>query len=411
MKPSKVKTKKSRNNPLPETIQRIKGYPDKLIFYRVPCSQYWWARVYLYGRYHFKSLKTDNETLARKRCIEFFNEKLAGTVGKGSIDKRKFASVGNECLDLNETEGTKRRNYDDRNRFKKELVPFFGNLDIGEVSNAKIMEFLKTLKNRGLKPPTIKHYILVLRKILRYAADNQIIDALPNFPRLQGSKSVTKRDFFELDEYKHLCTVADELAKEGALVRGIPITEELKLLMQFMVNSFLRPSDLRVLKHEHIKVMENKNAKSASEKKFLLLSHPKTKTTDQEVVTMPAAFPVYQTLLKLQKKRDRKDGKTGKYGQASDYVFFPEYPNRTTMMGILSRQFRKLIESAEITQEGEQHTLYSLRHTAIMYRLRMGNVDTITLARNCRTSVAMIDRFYASRLTALMNLDKLHSFV
>lgn len=410
MKTSKIKTKKNRNNPLAETIQRIKGYPEKLIFYRVPCSQYWWARVYMYGRYHFKSLKTDNEALARKRCIEFFNQKLAGTVGKGSIDKRKFASVGNEFLDLSETEGTQRRNYDDRNRFKKELVPFFGNLDIGEIGNAKIMEFLKGLKNRGLKSPTIKHYVLVLRKILRYAADNQIIDVLPNFPRLQGSKSVTKRDFFELDEYKRLCSVSDELAKGKTLVRGIPITAELKLLIQFMVNSFLRPSDLRVLKHEHIRVMENKNAKSAGEKKFLLLSHPKTKTTDQEVVTMPAAVAIYENLLKLQKKRDRKDGKKGKYGQSGDYVFFPEYLNRTTMMGVLSRQFRKVVETAGVTQDGEQHTLYSLRHTAIMYRLRMGNVDTITLARNCRTSVAMIDRFYASRLTALMNLDKLHSF-
>ena len=90
MKTSKLKTKKNRNNPVPETIQRIKGYPEKLIFYRVPCSQYWWARVYMYGRYHFKSLKTDNETLARKRCIEFFNEKLAGTVGKG-LDFTRFA--------------------------------------------------------------------------------------------------------------------------------------------------------------------------------------------------------------------------------------------------------------------------------------------------------------------------------
>lgn len=366
----------------------------------------------MYGKYHFRSLKTDNETLARKRCIEFFNEKLAGAGGsRGPINARKFASVGNECLDLNETEGSDRRNYDDRNRFKKELVPFFGNLDIAEVTNAKIMEFLKKLKNRGLKPPTIKHYLLVLRKIMRYAADNRIIDYMPNFPRLQGSKSLTKRDFLELDEYKRLCSVADELAKGHTLVRGIPITAELKLLVQFMVNSFLRPSDLRVLKHEHVKVMENKNAKSAGEKKFLLLSHPKTKTTDQEVVTMPAAVAIYEKLLKLQRHVDRKDVKKGNYGQPGDFVFFPQYLNRTTMMGVLSRQFRKVVETAGITQDGEQHTLYSLRHTAIMYRLRMGNVDTITLAKNCRTSVAMIDRFYASRLTPLMNLDKLHSFV
>ncbi|WP_396190145.1 tyrosine-type recombinase/integrase [Flavobacterium sp.] len=193
-------------------------------------------------------------------------------------------------------------------------------------------------------------------------------------------------------------------------VRGIPITEELKLLMQFMLNTFIRPSDLRVIKHENIQIKTNPKAKRVSDKQFLYLTHEKTKTTDTEVVSMPAAVPVYEALLNLHKARTRKEDPTKHYGLKSDYVFFPEYENRTTMMAVVGRQFRKAVETAEITNEGEIHTLYSLRHSAIMYRLIKGDVDTLTLARNARTSQEMIDRFYASRLTALMNLDKLHSF-
>lgn len=400
-----------RNNPIKSTISHVKNYPKSLIYYKVPCSRFFWARVYMYGRYHFKSLKTEDKWTAKEKTIDFYHHTLGhGGVGKGSLASRKFASVGHAVMQLQETSGTKRRHYDDLNLFTRDLIPFFGEIDVGNINNAKINEFIKTLQKRGLAPSTVKRYLVALRKILKYAAENNLINSIPTFPKISGSGNVTKRDYFEIEEYKHLCQIADDLAVSGLKVRGVPITEELKLLMQFMVNTFIRPSDLRVLKHENVQIKTNPNAKRASEKRFLYLTHDKTKTNDTEVVSMPAAVPVYEALIKIQKNKKRKDGKNGCYGEKSDYLFFPEYLNRTTMMAIVGRQFRKVVETAEITNEGEIHTLYSLRHSAIMYRLIKGDVDTLTLARNARTSQEMIDRFYASRLTALMNLDKLHSF-
>ena len=59
---------------------------------------------------------------------------------------------------------------------------------------------------------------------------------------------------------------------------------------------------------------------------------------------------------------------------------------------------------------GEERTIYSLRHTAIMYRLIFGDgINTLMLARNARTSVEMIDRFYAKPLTGEMNVGMLQS--
>ena len=59
---------------------------------------------------------------------------------------------------------------------------------------------------------------------------------------------------------------------------------------------------------------------------------------------------------------------------------------------------------------GQLRTLYSLRHTAITFRLLYGNgIDLLTLARNARTSVEMIERFYSSNLTAEMNIEMLQS--
>jgi hypothetical protein len=57
---------------------------------------------------------------------------------------------------------------------------------------------------------------------------------------------------------------------------------------------------------------------------------------------------------------------------------------------------------------GEFRRLYSLRHSSIMYRLLYGDaINTLVLARNARTSVEMIDRFYARPLSGEMNIGML----
>lgn len=58
---------------------------------------------------------------------------------------------------------------------------------------------------------------------------------------------------------------------------------------------------------------------------------------------------------------------------------------------------------------GAMCSLYSLRHTAMTFRLiSVGNIDLLTLARNARTSVEMIEKFYASTLSAEINIALLH---
>jgi hypothetical protein len=64
----------------------------------------------------------------------------------------------------------------------------------------------------------------------------------------------------------------------------------------------------------------------------------------------------------------------------------------------------------KLSTAGETRTLYSLRLGSIMFRLMFGRtVDTLTLARNARTSPEMIDRFYAAPLQGEMNMGELQS--
>ncbi len=100
------------------------------------------------------------------------------------------------------------------------------------------------------------------------------------------------------------------------------------------------------------------------------------------------------------------------YLDPDDYVFFPTYKNRTTMMGTWGRLFRRVIEESKLeTKTGKNLQLYSLRHTAIMFRLMFGNVDTLILAKNARTSQGVIEQFYGSHLTTDQGRKQLHSFI
>jgi integrase len=54
-------------------------------------------------------------------------------------------------------------------------------------------------------------------------------------------------------------------------------------------------------------------------------------------------------------------------------------------------------EGVKKDREGQPRTAYSLRHTYICLRLMVG-ADIYQIAKNCRTSVEMIEKYYASHL-------------
>ena len=85
--------------------------------------------------------------------------------------------------------------------------------------------------------------------------------------------------------------------------------------------------------------------------------------------------------------------------------------NRTTAMSKLGKLFAMIFKQSKLEETtGKNLTLYSLRHSAIMYRLEKGDVDSLTLAKNARTSQAVIEKFYAAHLTTEQARVRLHSF-
>ena len=275
---------------------------------------------------------------------------------------------------------------------------------------------------------TVTAYMGLTRKVLAYAARRRLLIAVPELPTVR-SKDVA-RGWFNPIEYSALWRMASKLAghkiqvrkyynelgerctqyveeestepKLGELMRNVDMTMDLRRLIVFMTNSYIRPTDIKFMQHKHVDLIEGRNT-------FLRLRLPPTKGHSDPITTMPKAVDTYLSLVKYHLKH-------GLIGEehAEDYVFLPQYKNnRGYALKQLQRQWEVLMHKTGLatSPSGEERTLYSLRHTCIMYRLLYGGgIDTLTLARNARTSRDMIDRFYAKPLNGEMNIELLQSY-
>jgi integrase len=379
----------SRTTPIPSSIQTITGYPKKLVVYLTPSSKYYWVRVFFQGKYFTKSTKSTNLVESKKFGIKFYEQVLMNSViSKTSDSNKSFTVVGRNYLDSIKpiTIPTVYRN--DESRFKNELSPFFNEQDISTITNSQISQLLKKLTEKDRSLSTLKHYMVVLRKILKYGISNDLLDKLPVFPKLSSKTRTTqKRDYLTDEEYESIIRMSELCSHEKLVVRGVEITLEMKYLIQFMINSFIRPSDLRVIKHKHITI------KKEGKDEWIVLNHPATKTNANEVQCMTASVGIYNKLRELRLKNQKTIS-------PDEYLFYPQYKNRDTMMSVVGRLFRKIIEKTNLEKNTDKNiTLYSLRHTSIMMRLVKGNVNTLHLSRNARTSQQMIDQFYSQHLT------------
>lgn len=288
---------------------------------------------------------------------------------------------------------------DYRQRLNAYCAPFFGRTAVNSINHRKLKEFQAwLLEDRELSSSTVLTIMSFVSMVLRLAADEDIISHVPRIPRPRQKDS--PRASFTWEEYQRLLAGIKRLeaANPPVMVRAWPITPELREFAAFMVNSFLRPGDAMALRHKDVEVKV-----SPQGNRYLKLTPPSSKTTLSPVVTMPKAVTIYESL----KERAAKQKLAG----PDDYIFLPKRKRRAFAMEIMRRQFVYALEQEGLAQTnlGEPRTLYSLRHSAIMFRLLHGHVDLLTLARASRTSVEMIDRFYAKPLHAEMNVDLIHS--
>jgi integrase len=214
---------------------------------------------------------------------------------------------------------------------------------------------------------------------------------LPEFPKI---RITTKpRGAFTPSEYWKIIRTSRKLTGKspsdigGSLRKNyrlrtadFAMPKDIAWVIGFMVHSFIRPSDLKTLKHRHVEVVRNSNT-------YLRLTLPETKKHGKPIVTLQPAVRIYEQIVK------QRGGKG--LAKPDDYVFFNWVLQRTGL---------------KQGPHGQDRSLYSLRHSAITFRLLYGQgIDLLTLARNARTSVEVINNHYASTVSGEQNIALLQS--
>lgn len=406
-----------RTVPIPASLTPVPGYPSKLVIFQTSASQYWQVRCFLKGRTYRQSLRTTNRAVALRAAREFFHAKTAELYGQRLVERPETGNLFKDLVvpmlaveraRVERGEFTAESLRILQNRLHKTIIPFFGDMPVRAVGYARLSEFVAHMSRQGLTSTTIQQHLVAARKVLKHANTLGVIPSVPSMPSVKVTSK--PRGSFSVAEYRQLVQTArqqigsriaiqsTERSRHGAarIERYAVISLDLHWLICFMVNSFVRPSDIKNLQHQHVTIVRG-------EYTYLRLNLPESKKHDKPVVTLAAAVRVYERLLQTQRARG--------YAGPTDYVFLPEMVDRKKAVEFAGYQFQHIAKTAGIgsnAANGKNRTLYSLRHTAITFRLLYGQrIDLITLARNARTSVEMIERFYASNLSAEMNIDLL----
>lgn len=300
-----------------------------------------------------------------------------------------------------------------KNRLDAHVLPFFKYIPPSQVTPMTMDAFVKRLTDAQLSSTTVSQYLVVVRKLLKLAIRQGLLHEVPELPTIKVANR--PRSMLSLKEYAAVVRTAHRLVRQGDRApevkestglrerfwvqpRNLTLPPDMAWAIRFMVNSFVRPGDLRQLKHKHVQVVRGSSV-------YLRMTLPQTKRHDAPMVTLRPAVQVYESAL----AKARQQG----HGQPDDYVFLPAETDRNYALAVLGFWFKWVMREAGVASEdamGRLRTLYCLRHTAIMFRLLYGQgIDMLTLARNARTSVQMIERFYASALDGEMNVAMLQS--
>lgn len=411
---------RSRTNPIKGSSRSVPGYPEKLRIYLTGASSFWQVRCFFRGRMHTRSLRTADVRRAIRGAQGFYEELAARYASTPAAEEFRRAPGGGalfrtaaQALLDSERSRVKRGEFASGSmavleaQLANQVIPFFGDTPIEEIRLTQIEAFLQKLSARSLATMTIHHYMIALRKVFKHAVAHGTLKVVPAMPAIRISSA--PRGGFGLTEYLRLVRTARILVRPEADVPPVrnsarrarmpshQVHADLPLLIRFMANSFVRPHDVKLLRHKHVQIVRGSST-------YLRLVLPETKRKTAPVVTMPAAVRVYEAL----RSRAALAGNAG----PEDFVFLPEESDRRMAMWLMDRHFVRVLKRSGLRMShlGQRRTLYSLRHTAIMFRLLYGEgIDLLTLARNARTSVAMIEKFYASNLTGEMNIGMLQS--
>jgi integrase len=380
-------------------------------------TPFWYAAAFLNGKNYRHSTKLTELTSAIRDAEDWYIS-LKGKAEAGVLPHITPAGTELTFRDVSDlfmkeysilTEGQRSPRWVQGHeiRLRVHLIPFLGDTPISKIDSAKIQEYRvmrmtpKEDKNpnaadnrphKAGKLPAVKtlhNEIVTLRLVLKAALRRRLINGLPDLsiPFRKNSK-VSHRPWFSPAEYKELYKATRAYAK-AAQPHIRWSAQQVHDYVLFMANTGLRPDEAANLQHRDVEIVHDEDTDET-----ILVIEVRGKRGVGYCKSTPNAVKPYLRLKEREKpKRFLKAGEQA-LPQSHDHVFPGSHIK--LFNGLLDR------EKLKYDRDGQARTAYSLRHTYICLRLMEG-ADVYQLAKNCRTSVEMIEKHYAAHIKNMLD--------
>jgi len=365
----------------------------RLHLYKRPKSRFWQCYTFLAGRPWRESTKQESPTLAK----EFAEDWYLSLKGKDRVGELKggktFKFVAQKFLEEYRllTQGERSPQWVEylENTLNKYLIPYFGPSPVTEITPGKAQEYrMHRLQNgyRGQPPSrkTLENEMIALRQVLKTAVRHRWLEHVPDVsPPFKASRKVSHRAWFSPQEYRKLYEATRDRATNPKKEMWRWECEQLHDLVLFIANTGLRPDEVKQLEYRDVEIVRDLDTGET-----ILEIEVRGKTG---VGFCKSTAGAVRPFLRIRKRNS---------GQPSDRVF----PKTHRQL------FRDLLDDLglRLDRDGRRRTLYSLRHTYICLRLMEG-ADIYQIAKNCRTSVEMIQKHYAAHIKNMLNAAKINT--
>jgi integrase len=408
-------------------------FDGRLQLYKRPESRVWQCAARVGERRFRQSTKEEGLDRAKDVAEEWYLD-LRGKLRGGEIikDEKKFKDAADLYLREMRVLAVSLRSpkYVEllELRLKRHLLPFFGDKPLSAINRGLVQAYrvkraeetidrTKTDDTPG-KPParsTMTQEVVHIRQVLKTAEGMGWIPYVPDLNppyKTQGKKG--RRAWFSPEEYKQLYEATRRRALDDKRRGWRGRYEDLHDFVLFMANTGLRPDEAMRLELRDVKIEHD-----PATRQTILVIDVRGKVGTGYCKSMPGAVHPFERLkarrqLELEiaaamdgelkqfkwnalldaRRKLEADIKTGRrapvVAMKPTTPVFPRF-SRSVFNDVLRE------EGLKFDRDGQVRTAYSLRHTYISTRLMEGaNVHQI--ANNCRTSVKMIEEFYAAHI-------------
>ena len=361
-------------------IHKILG--GKVRIYRRETGNNWFCSTYMNGKERRKSTKEDSLARAKEFAEDWYLT-LRGKQRDGKLlSERTFKQAAEAFQDEYAviTEGQRSQKWVDGHnaRIRLHLTPFLGKMGLSQITSGIVQDYrVARIQNptSGKAPAysTLHDEIVTLRLVLKTAIRKGWLDHLPDLstPYRQTGK-VAHRAWFSPEEYTQLYTATRANIRTQKNQRHKFLAEQLHDKILFMANTGIRPDEANWLEYRDVKIVDDDATGET-----ILLIEVRGKRGVGYCKSMPGAVRPFERMTERNQP------------EPTDRLFPVDH----------KKQFNRILEeeSLKFDRQGNRRTLYSLRHSYISFRLLEG-ADIYQIAKNCRTSVEMIEKHYAAHL-------------